>query len=270
MHGLGNDFVVMDGRRTPVTFDEATAAAVADRKRGIGCDQFIGLSASSTADVQMHIYNADGGRVAACGNATRCIGQVLLSETGAEEVTIQTDAGVLKARSSGVNVSVDMGRPGLNWHDIPLAEAQDTLHLPIGLGPLTDPVAVSMGNPHMVFFVSDIQDIDMVKLGAELEHHALYPERANVGVAQIIDEQVIRLRVWERGVGLTQACGTGACAALVAAFRRGLSDRKARLDLDGGALQIDWAEDDHVWMTGSTTLAYEGQVDLTALRAQVP
>lgn len=270
MHGLGNDFVVIDTRGTDTAYDEATAMALANRRTGIGCDQFITIEDSATADVRMGIINADGSRVAACGNATRCVGRLILAETGTEEISIETDADILYARAApGTDrIAVNMGRPRLDAPEIPLSQDLDTLSLPISLQGYSDPVGVNMGNPHMVFFVDNAEAVPLAEIGPTLEHHTLYPERANVEFAQVIDRQTIRMRVWERGAGITQACGTGACAVLVAAVRRGLVDRAATLHLDGGPLHIAWDKNDHVWMTGATTLAYEGQINLDALVKQ--
>ncbi|HUE19763.1 MAG TPA: diaminopimelate epimerase, partial [Stellaceae bacterium] len=232
LHGLGNDFVVLDGRETPIALDARQAAAIAARHTGIGCDQLIVIEkpCDKAAAAFLRIRNADGGEVAACGNAARCIGDLLMREAGSDRVMLETVAGLVEARAAGKNrVAVDMGKPRLTWREIPLARDCDTLHLPLALGPLKDPVATSMGNPHATFFVADIAAVDIATLGPRLEHDPLFPERANIGVAQILSPDTIRLRVWERGAGLTPACGTGACAALVAAQRRGLTGRKAAL-----------------------------------------
>jgi diaminopimelate epimerase len=268
MHGLGNDFVVIDARQTAFPLDEAAARAIADRRRGVGCDQLIVMEppASGAADVFMRIRNADGGEVEACGNATRCVAALVMMGEGRDSLRIRTDAGLLEAEGlEGGMVAVDMGTPALEWRDIPLATPEDTLHLELSAGPLRDPAAVGMGNPHCVFFVDDADAIDLAALGPGLEHHAMFPERANIGVAEIRDRGAIRLRVWERGAGITQACGTGACAALVAAHRRGLADRKATIELDGGRLAIDWRGDDHVLMTGPAAISFAGSFDDEAL-----
>jgi diaminopimelate epimerase len=213
----------------------------------------------SNADIFMRIYNADGGEVDACGNATRCVAKLLLNEGGQKTARIETGGGILIGHDApGANVSVDMGPPGLGWQDIPLASDMDTLHLDLTLGPLSDPAAASMGNPHCVYFVNDLNAIPIETLGPELEHNALFPERANIGVAQIIDDVTLLLRVWERGVGLTLACGTGACAAAVSAHRRGLTGRKVGVQVDGGTLAIEWRADDHVIMTGPAATSFSG------------
>ena len=268
MHGLGNDFVILDGRRDAVVFDAAGARAIANRHTGVGCDQviLIELPQDARADAFMRIHNADGGEVAACGNATRCVADILMAENGRDCVRIQTLAGVLDAsRMEDTRVTVDMGLPGLAWNEIPLATDQDTLSLDIAAGPLKQPVAVGMGNPHAVFFVDDAETIDLAELGPALEHDPIFPERANIGVAQLSDENQLRLRVWERGAGVTLACGTGACAAAVAAHRRGLTGRKVTVTLDGGALEIDWRDDGHVMMTGPVATSFTGEINLSAL-----
>jgi diaminopimelate epimerase len=243
---------------------EAEARRIADRHRGVGCDQLIVIEkAANGADAFMRIRNADGGEVAACGNAARCVAALLMRESGRHDVRIETLAGVLQAHdAAGDTVAVDMGEAKLGWRDIPLSMEQDTLHLTLSAGPLSDPCAVSMGNPHAVFFVPDAEAVDLATLGPKLEHDPIFPERANIGAAQIIARDRIRLRVWERGAGLTLACGTGACAALVAAARRGLTERAAEVILDGGSLRIEWRSDGHVVMSGPVAVAFTGTVEL--------
>jgi diaminopimelate epimerase len=268
MHGLGNDFVVLDARSVALDLTAARAAAIAHRHTGIGCDQLvvIGAARGGTSDAFMSIWNADGSEVSACGNATRCVAWLLMKESGRDRVVIETRAGLLDAESRGdFLVAVDMGRARLDWRDIPLAEPADTLHLGIAAGPLSDPAAVSMGNPHAVFFVPDAEAIDLPALGPGLERHKLFPERTNVEIAQVLDDGRIRMRVWERGAGITMACGTGACATLVAAARRGLTGRAAQVVLDGGTLGIEWLPDDHVLMTGPVALAGSGRLDESLL-----
>lgn len=270
MHGLGNDFVVIDARQTPFTLDAAQARRIADRREGVGCDQIIIMeppTGDGGADVFMRIRNADGGEVAACGNATRCVAAHVMAETGRAEVTVETLAGLLPAwNAGGGRVSVDMGAPRSDWRDIPLARAMDTLHLDLAREDLRDPVAVSMGNPHAVFFVPDAAAVDLARLGPELEHDPLFPERANISVAQVLTRTHIRLRVWERGVGITRACGTAACAAIVAAVRRDLTSRRAVVGVDGGELELHWREDDdHVIMTGPVAQSFTGKLDGTLL-----
>jgi diaminopimelate epimerase len=219
-------------------------------------------SETGVADAAMRIFNADGSEVGACGNATRCVASLLFRESGADHVTIETDAGLLDAAAApGGLVTVDMGPVRTEWRDIPVAEALDTLHMGIAEGPLSDPVGVNVGNPHAVFFVDDAAKIPLDKVGPKLERHRLFPERANIGVAQILSPRHLRLRVWERGTGITLACGTGACAAAVAAHRRNLTGRKVEVLVDGGALTIEWAADNHVLMTGPAATSFTGDLD---------
>lgn len=272
MHGLGNDFVVIDSRTGKpghgVAIDDARAAAIADRRTGVGCDQFIIIedAPDAEADAFMRIRNADGGEVDACGNATRCIGAVLLDETGKDEIRVRTGADLLTVSRAGYGlVTVDMGIPRGDWDQIPLNAEADTLHLDLSCGPLSDPAAVSMGNPHATFFVDDMESVPIALVGPELEHNPVFPERANIGVAQILAPDRMRLRVWERGVGLTAACGTGACAAVVNANRRGLAARRMVVVVDGGELLIDWREDrpagaGRVFMTGPAETSFSGMI----------
>src|SRR5215468_2741585 len=269
MHGLGNDFVVIDARTEPLVLSDAQASAVADRKTGVGCDQFIVIEPpkNGRADAAMRIRNADGGEVEACGNATRCVAQLLMREQGKTAVAIDTVAGLLLAEDAGDGrVTVDFGPARLEWTEIPLARAMDTLHVDLRLGPLSDPVAVNIGNPHAVFFVPDADAIDLKTLGPQLEHHPLFPERCNIEAATVLSSTRIRMRVWERGVGITRACGTGACATLVAAARRGLAERRADVILDGGTLEIEWAANGHVRMTGPVATSFSGVLDESLLR----
>ena len=268
MHGLGNDFVVLDARAHAIALDDRQAAAIAARHTGIGCDQLIVIEKprDKHAAALLRIRNADGGEVEACGNAARCIGALLMRESGKNSITLETEAGLIEARAAGKDrVAVDMGKPRWSWRDIPLARDCDTDHLPLSLGPLSDAAATSMGNPHATFFVSDVAAIDLADLGPALEHDKLFPKRANIGVAQVISPEKIRLRVWERGAGLTPACGTGACAALVAAHRRGVASRQAEILADGGALIIEWRSDDHVLMTGPVAVSFSGAIDPSLL-----
>jgi diaminopimelate epimerase len=270
MHGLGNDFVVVDARDTAFALNAEHARLVADRRQGVGCDQIVVLEPprNGRADVFMRFWNSDGGEVAACGNGTRCAAALVMAEDGADRLTIETLAGLLGAETSDDGrVSVDMGAARLDWQDIPLARAQDTLHLELSLEALRDPVAVNMGNPHAVFFVDDAEAVDLARLGPKLEHDPIFPERANIGVAQLTGTDALRLRVWERGAGVTRACGTGACAAAVAAARRGLTGRRVTVTLDGGPLELDWRADGHVMMTGPVATAFTGELDLEALQA---
>jgi len=263
MHGLGNDFVVLDGRAAPVALDPERVRDIADRHKGVGCDQVILLEKTDTglADVAMRIFNADGGEVEACGNASRCVAALLMDELKRDHLIIETKSGLLDAEE-GPNgaITIDMGRVKLDWRDIPLREAVDTLHLPISMGVLSDPVAVNVGNPHVVFFVEDAESIDLAVVGPLVEHHPLFPERTNVEIVQVVSPDRIRVRVWERGTGITLACGTGACAALVAAHRRGLSGRKAEIVLDGGVLSVEWLKDDHVLLSGPAEVSFTGSL----------
>ncbi|MCE8513765.1 diaminopimelate epimerase [Ruegeria pomeroyi] len=247
MHGLGNDFVVVDARAHPVDVTAALARGIAHRHFGVGFDQ-LALIEQGKGDAHLVFLNADGSTSAACGNATRCIARHLMDETGKTELHLTTDRGDLYARDAGNGLtSVNMGAPQLLWHEIPLAEEMDTLQLPIEGGP----TATGMGNPHCTFFVTDAEAIPLAEFGARYEHHPLYPQRTNVQVAQVTGPDRIRMRVWERGVGITLASGSSSCATAVAAARRGLTGRKVQIDLDGGTLWIDW-RDDGVWMTGPT------------------
>jgi diaminopimelate epimerase len=267
MHGLGNDFVVLDARSAAIPLATRQIRTIADRRLGVGCDQLIVLEPPSAkgADAFMRIYNPDGSEAEACGNATRCVAALLMAERGRDAVEIQTVAGLLEAEKAGPGalptVSVDMGPARLDWRDVPVAQACDTLRMPVGVGPLQEPVGCSMGNPHATFFVADLAAIDIAAIGPQLETHAFFPQRANIGFAQIVGENRLRLRMWERGAGITMACGSGACAAGVAAARRGLTGRKVEVILDGGTLGIEWLPDGHVLMTGPVSLAFEGALD---------
>ena len=268
MHGLGNDFVVIDRRRAEIAIGAAAARVLADRRTGIGCDQLILIEKprDPTAQVFMRILNADGSEAEACGNGTRCIARLIAEETGGSLVRIETLAGLLEAELlPDRRVAVDMGPARTLWRDIPLARAMDTLCVDLAAGTLANPVCTSIGNPHATFFAADTEAVDLAGLGPVLERDALFPERANIGVATVHGPERIRLRVWERGAGITQACGTGACAALVAAHRRGLTERHATVALDGGELDILWRENGHVIMTGPATLAFEGSIDAALL-----
>lgn len=254
MHGLGNDFVVLDGRETSLpTFGREAVAALADRFTGIGCDQFIVLEPSSDADFRMRIFNSDGGEVEACGNAARAV--ALFHGSPAR---IETLGGLIQTQPAGDGASVDMGMPRFGWSDIPLAYAMDTQPMPLGWEDLVHPTAVNVGNPHAIFFVDDCDAIDLARLGPEIELDSVFPQRVNVNVATVVDRSAIRLRVWERGAGLTRACGTGACATAVAAIRRGLVNSPARVELPGGALTIEWSEGGSIVMTGQATESYRG------------
>lgn len=265
MHGLGNDFVVIDARRRAYAPSADDVRAIANRRTGVGCDQFIVIEPGQTAGSAafMRIRNSDGGEVGACGNASRCVGWLLMEETGADSVQFDTAAGVLHARRAGAGlICVDMGPARLDWRDIPLAEPADTLRLDnVAMAGLVGPAAVSMGNPHAVFFVDDAETAPVTELGPVFEHHPMFPQRTNVEFASLLGPDRLRMRVWERGVGVTQACGTGACATAVAAARRGLTGRKVEVVLDGGSLFIDWRDSDgHVLMTGPATVAFRGML----------
>lgn len=265
MHGAGNDFVVLDARTDALVLTPAQAARIADRHFGIGCDQIILIEPAPVegepADIFMRILNADGSESGACGNATRCVAALIAAETGARSLTIRTHAGNLAATIKGPRlVEIDMGEPALDWADIPLHEPMDTLSLRLALGPVEAPAACSMGNPHATFFVNDLKHLGIETIGPKLEHARIFPERANIGFARIDARDRIRLRVWERGAGLTLACGSGACAALVNAHRRGLTDRRAAIEMDGGILTITWREDNHVLMQGPIAAAFEGRI----------
>ncbi|MEO1637613.1 MAG: diaminopimelate epimerase [Pseudomonadota bacterium] len=255
MHGLGNDFVVVDDRGIAGRVTPDIAMAIADRHRGVGFDQLAVLTDTAAADVHLTFYNSDGSQSAACGNATRCIARYLMDETGKDALTLTTDRGTLSAVDAGDGLtSVNMGEPQLAWDEVPLAREMDTLHLPID----GDPVATGMGNPHCTFFVEDAEAVDLSARGAVMEHHPLYPQRTNVQFASLIAPDHLRMRVWERGVGVTLASGSSSCAVAVAAARRGLTGRDVTITLDGGDLQVSW-RDDGVWMTGPTAHVFDGQ-----------
>ena len=262
MHGAGNDFIVVDERAHPLDLTPARIAALANRRTGIGCDQFIVLASAPGADVFMGIYNPDGSEAGACGNATRCVAALLFEQSGQRHHTIRTKSGDLPSEvlPNGL-VTVDMGQARLEWQHIPLAAAMDTLHVDLP----GDPAAASMGNPHITFFSYPVDAV--TSIGPTLETDALFPNGVNVGLAQVLGPDRLRLRVWERGAGLTMACGSGACAALVNAHRRGLTGRRANVVVDGGELDIAWRPDGHVLMTGPVATAYQGRVELSAFAA---
>lgn len=266
MNGCGNDFVILDARsRGALPLSGMQARAIADRKSGVGCDQVIALERSMRGDAYMRIWNADGGESDACGNAARCVAWLLMEEGGdAISRRIETPAGMLYAERAGDHViTVDMGSPLLRWEEIPLALAMATDRMDYDLNGLPAPGAVNMGNPHVVFFVNEVRALPIESLGPRVEHDPLFPQRVNVGFAEVRSPQEVRLRVWERGAGLTKACGTGACAAVVAAHRQGRTGRSVEVLVDGGSLQIEWREgDDRVLMTGPVEL--EGTGDLAA------
>ena len=256
MHGLGNDFVILDARDGALEVDESLARALADRRTGIGCDQLILLEPSETADIRMRIWNADGSEVEACGNATRCVATLIGGDS-----RIETKGGILAASASGGAATIDMGEPRFGWDSIPLAYAMDTAAIPVGWDGLEHGFAVSVGNPHIVFFVDDADAVPLERLGPEIERDPLFPERINVNVASLADG-AIRLRVWERGAGLTQACGTGACATAVAAISRKLVSSPVEVHLPGGSLTIDWRPGGSIRMSGPATHVFTGEVEL--------
>ena len=265
MNGLGNDFVVLDARVQPITLGAAEAQRIGDRSKGVGCDQVIVMEPSQKADVFMRIFNADGSEVSACGNATRCIALIAAAETGRSDVSVETRAGLLTASVNGADrITIDMGRPRFAWDEIPLAEPfADTSGIELQIGPIDAPVlhtpsVVNVGNPHAIFWVDDVQAYDLARFGPLLENHPIFPERANISLAQVISRGGLRLRTWERGAGLTKACGTAACAAAVAAARKGLTDRQVTVELPGGLLFIDWTKDDRILMCGPAELEFEG------------
>ncbi|TNC46982.1 diaminopimelate epimerase [Rubellimicrobium rubrum] len=263
MHGLGNDFLVIDGRSAPVDVTPALARALGDRHRGVGFDQLAVIAASEQADLALRFWNADGSESSTCGNATRCIARAELDRTGRKHLTIATERGILNARdASGGLTSVNLGAPRLLWHEIPLVGPMDTLELPIE----GRPTATSMGNPHCTFFVEDAEAVDLGRFGPVHEHNPLFPQRTNVQVVQVLSRDRLRMRVWERGAGYTLASGSSSCAVTVAAARRGLTEREVTVVLDGGELRIRWAEDG-VWMTGPTAHVFSGVLTPAFLEA---
>ena len=257
MHGLGNDFVVLDARDATIAMRPGLARALADRRTGIGCDQVIVLVPSTSADLGMRIFNSDGGEVESCGNAARAVTMLL-----GYPARIETLGGMIAGEPEPGGATIDMGKPRFEWQDIPLAYAMDTLALPVGWEDLENPVAVNVGNPHVVFFVADCDAVDLERLGPQIEHDPLFPERINVNIATVTGPDRLKLRVWERGVGLTRACGTGACASAVAAIRRGLTPREVTVDLPGGTLQIAWPMAGAVHMSGAASESYRGSFSL--------
>ena len=268
MNGLGNEFVILDLRDSKIKISKEAAQHIANPKTGPGCDQVITIEKHNSSSIPfMGVWNADGSEVGACGNAARCVGWLLLEESEVDVIDFATMSGNINAQRVGSNrIAVDMGEPKFHWRDIPLAEQMDdTRFIDVKLGPIDNPVlwgpsAVNVGNPHCVFFVEDVDTQALERFGPMIEHHPLFPERANISVAQVLSDHAIRLRVWERGVGITKACGTAACAALVCAHRRRLTKRKAIITLDGGDLAIEWREDGHIIMTGPFAFDGEGQL----------
>lgn len=263
MHGAGNDFAVFDEREKPLGLTARLAAAIADRHHGIGCDQIVSIEPSTRADAFMRIRNHDGSAAEACGNATRCVATLLARGGRGRQFIIETVTRLLPAEiDDRGEVEVDMGPPAWQWAEIPLASPRETLALPPAAGWPGAPAAVSMGNPHVTFFVSDVEAVDAARLGPMIERDPLFPERANVGFASVLGQDRLRLRVWERGAGLTRACGSGACAAVVNASRRNLTGRRAEVVMDGGTLVIAWRADGHVLMKGPAVIAFEGEIEL--------
>lgn len=265
MHGLGNDFAIFDGRETRFDVPAHRIREMGDRHTGIGFDQMVIVDAPASpgAAAFLRIFNADGGEVGACGNATRCVADLLMREGGLAEIVLETVAGHLTAVRAGNDIRIDMGLVYLDWKDIPLSHDLNTLSLPVSWGDLNSPVAVNVGNPHAVFFVPDIHHVKIDVAGPKIENHSFFPKRTNVEFAQVLSRGEIRMRVWERGAGITRACGTGACAVAVAGVRRELTDRKVKIILDGGTLDIEWREsDNHVLMTGPVAEVYRGEIEI--------
>ena len=261
MHGLGNDFLIADFRSGARSVPGRLAKGLSDRRRGVGFDQLAELRDSESCDARLVFFNADGSRSGTCGNATRCVARLLFEETGRTEAVIETDWGRLACADAGGGLtSVNMGHPMFGWADIPLSSEADTRSLPIPGGPS----ALSMGNPHCVFIVEDADAVEIEALGPEHERNPLFPERTNVEFVQVLSADAVRLRIWERGAGVTPASGSGACAAAVAPARLGLTERTVSVHVDGGVLEIDW-RDDGVWMTGPTEDIYDGELDVAAL-----
>lgn len=261
MHGLGNDFVILDWRNDPDRRVPAAAAErLADRRLGIGCDQILVIRPSQEADIRMDILNQDGSPSGACGNGTRCVADLVMAETGADRISIVTDGGMLSAwRAADDQISVDMGPVFTGWQDVPLAESMDTLHVPLGVAGLPDAVCHALGNPHAVVFVEDAEGLDLARLGPQVEQSSLFPDRVNLSVLSRRDDGSFRMRVWERGVGITMACGSGACASGVAIARRGLGGDVNKIVMDGGAVTIAWQRDNgHVVMTGPVAYVASG------------
>jgi len=259
MHGLGNDFVIIDARVQPFAVTPALAKAIADRRTGVGCDQLIVLEPSDSADLRMRIWNQDGGEVESCGNATRCVVQL----TGA--TTIDSDGGLLTGEDLGAEVEVAIGEPRFAWDEIPLAYATDTNPLPMAWDGLENPVALNVGNPHLVFFVGDAREVPLDELGPRIEHDPAFPERININVATVVDNH-LKLRTFERGAGETRACGTGACASAVAAIVTKRAESPLTVDMTGGSLTVSWAPGQPIRMRGTATHVFDGELDLEALQ----
>lgn len=264
MHGTGNDFVVLDARKAGLVIASDQARRLADRHFGIGCDQLLLLEPSSKADVRMRIFNADGSEISTCGNASRCVADFMMKESGGDKASIETSAGIVTGTREGELIRVNMGAPKFGWQQIPLSESRNTEHLGLQEGLLMDPVAVNMGNPHAIFFVRDLNHIRMGEWGPKLEHNPLFPQRANISAVQVISPQKVKMVVWERGAGLTMACGSAACAAVVAGTLRELTARKLEVELPGGTLNVEWqqGEPGDVLMSGPVAYVFEGEISL--------
>ena len=266
MHGCGNDFVILEARDRAPALSPGVIRGMADRRTGIGCDQLLVIEPSKKADAFMRIYNADGSDAAQCGNGIRCIAAIVMDEKNTGRVKIETVSGVLDCHRVPAGIAINMGKPSFAWRDVPLSEERDTLHLGLDMGALKDPCALSVGNPHVVYFVDDADAIDLARLGPRIETYFLFPDRVNVSAAQVLSDNEIRLRVWERGTGITRACGTAACATLAAAHKRGLTGRKAAINMDGGTLHVEWLEADDLILAGAIEKSFEGTADLPLSR----
>lgn len=265
MHGLGNDFVIIDCTKQSYNLSQGNVRLLANRRRGIGCDQLIVLRPSGSADIFMTIYNPDASEAGMCGNAARCVAKMFFETSGKDSMSIETISGLKKITKKPNGLfAVDMGPAKLEWNEIPLASKCNTLEIPVAHDELSLPCGVNVGNPHAVFFVGDADAVPLELVGPPLEHNPIFPERCNIEVAHILSPSRIRMRVWERGTGITEACGTAACATLVAAARKKLSERKATIVLDGGELEIEWLENNHVIMTGPASDSFQGTIRVTA------
>lgn len=262
MHGTGNDFVVLDSRAQSISITAEQAKRLSDRHFGIGCDQLLLLEKSDTADVKMRIFNADGSEISTCGNASRCVADFIMKESGGGKASIETSAGIVTGTRDNELIRVNMGAPKFGWAEIPLAESRNTEHLGLQEGLLMDPMAVNMGNPHAIFFVRDLKHIKMGEWGPKLEHHPLFPQRANISAVQVISPERMKMVVWERGTGLTMACGSAACAAVVAGATRELTGRKVEVELPGGTLNVEWTPSGDVLMSGPVAYVFEGEIAL--------
>ncbi len=263
MHGLGNDFVIIDNRVFNYQFDKLQITKISDRKLGIGCDQFILIHGPDSGDARMQIFNKDGSEAEACGNGARCVAWLLMEEAGTKNIFIQTVSGILEAKlHDHMEVSVNMGKPKTDWHEIPMIIAMDTNKLDIVIDDLANPSAVNVGNPHVVFFVDNLAEVEIEEVGRSIENHYYFPKKTNVNFAQVLDRNTIKLRTFERGVGLTLACGTGACASAQAAFNRNLIDRKVKVEQDGGDLQITIHSNRNIEMRGKIEKSFVGVIEI--------